>query len=168
LYAKRLNDPAGGKLYKQILNSLFGKTLAKCFKTVKYKTFKTEAGAELYARQHAPRLVKLSECDVEMQRCYDTFYNFAYIGVAILSYARRIMNELFDECSGKGIAVYMSNTDSLLIDTRNVERLNYRIGKQLGRLKVEAVGVNAIVERANCYYLSADHCRPKDGYWGTP
>jgi hypothetical protein len=86
-------------------------------------------------------------------------FNFAQIGVMVLSMSKRVMNELFEECANKGIDVMLSHTDSILIPTDKVELLRSRIGPDLGQLHIETASQEAIVVRGNCYYLSDTHYR---------
>jgi hypothetical protein len=73
--------------------------------------------------------------------------------------SKAMMYELFTECDALGIPVYLSNVDSILIPTSDVHKLKHRIGNEIGDLKVECSSDEAIVVRANCYYMSDSHYR---------
>jgi hypothetical protein len=53
----------------------------------------------------------------------------------------------------------MSNTDSLMVPTADVPKLSHHIGDAMGSLKVEKASDDAIVIRANLYYMSDTHYR---------
>jgi hypothetical protein len=144
LYQQRTNADAKTKpVIKKVMNSMFGKTLSKGYKTIKAKRV---GNAEEYAARHMPRLHKVpGDGTVELERCYDKSFNYCFIGVAILSMARRLMNELFADCDRNGITVLLSNTDSVLIPTAGVAKLGHRISSELGEIKIEAASKEAIV-----------------------
>ena len=68
------------------------------------------------------------------------------------------MNQLFNECDERGIAVYYSATDSILIDSFKVNLLQDHIGKGLGQLHIETAG-QAVIARSGVYYLNDNHFR---------
>ena len=53
------------------------------------------------------------------------------------------MEELFRECHNKGIKMFCTSTDSLYILTKDLPQLEHHIGKELGKLKIEAQGERA-------------------------
>jgi hypothetical protein len=53
----------------------------------------------------------------------------------------------------------LSNTDSILLPTEHVAKLAEFIGTGLGQLHLEKQAPEAIIIRANLYYLGDDHIR---------
>jgi hypothetical protein len=144
--------------YKNALNSIYGKCLFKGYKTEKHKYFQTLEAWQKYLVKNWQRVERFDakKREVWLDRCQ---FNYAQIGVMILSMSKRIMNELFAECYSKGIDVVLSNTDSILIPTDKVSLLNERIGPALGQLHIEAQGDEVIIVRGSCYYLNENHWR---------
>jgi hypothetical protein len=63
---------------------------------------------------------KLFEVD---QLSVDTSYNRGHIGCAILSYSKRIMNEVFDVANTGKMPIYYTDTDSIHMKFDDVEKL---------------------------------------------
>ena len=67
--------------------------------------------------------------------CIDMSYNLCQVGACILSYSKRIMNEIFDIANDNNIDIYYTDTDSMHLpydDIRRLERLYSRkYNKQL-------------------------------------
>jgi uncharacterized protein YecT (DUF1311 family) len=147
--------------YKKALNSIYGKCLFKGYKTEKRKYFHTYEAWQKYLKKNWHRVERFdpAEREIYLDRCLNDTFNYAQIGVMILSMSKRVMNELFAECYSKGIDVVLSHTDSILIPTDKVELLNKRIGPALGKLHIEAEGAEVIIVRGGCYYLNEDHWR---------
>jgi hypothetical protein len=51
--------------------------------------------------------------------------------------SKRIMNRFFDILDRNGVPVYMSNTDSILLPSKDVHLLQEHIGTGLGQLHLE-------------------------------
>jgi hypothetical protein len=69
------------------------------------------------------------------------------------------MNQYLNYCEHEGINVYMSNTDSVAIPTKDVHKFQRWLGPKLGQLHIEIESREAIIIRANCYYMSDDWFR---------
>ena len=63
------------------------------------------------------------------------------------------MEELFRECHTKGIKMFCTSTDSLYILTKDLPQLQHHIGKELGKLKIEAQGDRACFAGYRLYAL---------------
>lgn len=84
---------------------------------------------------------QLNEHTYEVQRLKaDRSYNRGQIGAAILSYSKRIMNEVFDVANDNDLPIYYTDTDSLhcnFPDVEKIEKLYHEkyqknlVGKQL-------------------------------------
>ena len=150
-------------VYKLCLTSIYGKCLRKGSKTMKRKVFSTGQGAQKYANSHQFLLDGIEQCGekhyVTLNWCLDKTFNHSHIGVAILSSARAMMDDLFNECDERRIDVFYSHTDCIAIDTDKVELLKHRIGEGLGELKIEASGKAHII---NCVrYSIGSTIRPR-------
>jgi hypothetical protein len=53
----------------------------------------------------------------------DTSYNRGHIGASILSYSKRIMNEVFDAANEKDLPIYYTDTDSIHLNYDDVPKL---------------------------------------------
>jgi hypothetical protein len=151
-------------VYKLMLNSIYGNTIRKCPKT-KTKKYKARENFVKASCKYENRLVEThpETLTLSFSRCFDDKPNFAFIGVAILSLSRRIMNRFF---AIAGSDLIYSDTDSLLIPTSRVSDFRQYIGENMGELKVEETSPEAIVVKAKCYYMSNDRYRTfrgKDG-----
>jgi hypothetical protein len=162
----RLKSSAEGfdrDFYKLCLNAPLGKCLRKAYKTSKTKEFATKDAALKYVARNSHMLNHIEESDgkykVIMNYCIDKAFNDSHVGLAILSAARAIMDELFQTCEEKGIAVYYSHTDCIAIDTSNVPLLQHMIGSELGQLKIEAQGEAEIIDTR--HYRVGSHIRPR-------
>jgi hypothetical protein len=78
--------------------------------------------------------------------CLDKSFNRAHIGCAILSYSKRIMNEVFDVANDNGLPIYYTDTDSLhcnfddvsILESKFEEKYNRELtGKQLEQFHVD-------------------------------
>jgi hypothetical protein len=162
LYNKKsAANPADAKMYKFILNHSFGKTITKGFDTLKSKPFDTELELQKYVKRYGRRLVQL-DMDTKTARImktYDKSYNFAYIGTMILSMARRIVNEYFELFTSLNIPVFLHNCDSFIIPTADVAKIAHLITPALGMLKTEKQTAEAVIIRAQQYWLADNHFR---------
>lgn len=73
---------------------------------------------------------------------YDSSSNYAHIGVFVLSYSKRIMNELFDIANTHNCPIYYTDTDSLHCNTDDLNTIENEyfnkygkdlLGRQLGQ-----------------------------------
>jgi hypothetical protein len=168
LYAKKQSAVGHDRdIFKCMLNSAMGKTLRRGTKTTKKKMFDSEAKARAYAATNQWMLDSIQEenegkWSVVLSWCLDKTFNFSQVGIAILSQARAHMNQLFDECDELGISVYYHHTDCLLVETSKVSLLKDWIGNELGKLKVEAQGEDAVILNMKCYRVGTEHIRPRN------
>lgn len=148
---KELNTPEGEilqNIYKLIMNSAYGKTLLKssCQKDViiqnsKLRTyFLNNFNTIKYAKPINNNQTLVSQIEP------DYSYNRAQCGISILSYSKRIMNEVMNTANDHKINIYYQDTDSMHIDTDKVKILSeiydakYNktlIGKNLGQFHTD-------------------------------
>jgi hypothetical protein len=140
---------------KKALNSIYGNTLRKGYKRELHKFFDTDEFQE-YISRHSDRIEHFDpkKRQVWLNKCLDTSSNHCQIGAAILSYSKHIMNKYLNCADAEGIPVYMSNNDSIMIPTCCVHKFQKWISGKIGDLHVENQSNEAIVIRANCYYMS--------------
>jgi hypothetical protein len=150
---------------KKCLNSIYGNTLKKGYKRELHKFFDTDEAFEKYVSRHSERIEHFDpkKRQVWLNKCLDTSSNYCQIGSAILSYSKHIMNRYLNYADAEGIPLYLSNTDSLLIPTKDVSKFQKWISSKIGDLHIERQTSQAIVIRANLYYLCDDHFR-SSGY----
>jgi hypothetical protein len=146
---------------KIALNSIYGKLLMKGYKTKKHKYITDAQHFHKYVAQHWHRVNKYDDKkhEVYINECLDTSFNYATVGVMVLSMSKRIMNELFMECQTKNIDVLLSSTDSILVPTDQLDLLKHQIGNRLGDLHLETSSSEAIIVSATKYYLLDSHFR---------
>jgi hypothetical protein len=166
LYAKKqVAEGFERDVLKLMLNAPIGKLLRKGSKTTKKKVFANEAAAMAYATTNqfmvhsVQQHTNTGRWAVVLNWCLDKVFNHAHLGIAALSSARAIMDDLFDECDKLGVKVFYSHTDCLAIDTANVAKLSHRIGPKLGELKIECSG-DAVIENCKKYRIG-ERIRPR-------
>lgn len=69
----------------------------------------------------------------------DNSFNMAHVGVLILSYSKRIMNEVMGLASDNNINIYYQDTDSMHIDDKNIKPLQKLFYEKYNR---EIIGTN--------------------------
>ena len=130
LYNDRLKvkktNPALANTIKLMLNSSYGKTITK---TVKNKTkIVSQKYALSYIYNNFNTIRKYRElnkfCTEVEEIDSDYSYNRAHVGTSILSYSKRIMNEVFDIANTEKFPIYYTDTDSLHCDLKDVNKLN--------------------------------------------
>jgi hypothetical protein len=162
IYNKKRNATAEmKKIYKNILNSIFGKTLQKSNKTEIYKRFDTDAAFSDAVYKYHKRIIQMNyeKRELTMEKPYDTSFNFAYIGTAILSLAKRKMNSIYQMCYDNNIKILYHNTDSIIIHSPDVKYFENSINNELGGFHVEATSEEAVIVGRGLYYLSDGHFR---------
>jgi hypothetical protein len=142
LKVKDTNEPLGNMI-KLIMNSIYGKTCQRrCNERVVYKDHQQ---AESYyfqnfgiIKEYAPNRYNTRIVEKE----FDDEFSMNFIGSAILSMSKRIMNEVFDIMNDNNMPVYYTDTDSIHMreaDQENLSRLYMEkygkvlIGKKLGQ-----------------------------------
>ena len=148
LFEKRLKhkttEPGLANVLKLMLNSAYGKTIMKKStsqsRIVRRETVSTTYDKEseeyystsvknynkfIYKNFNTTKRVRtisknLFEVD---QLSVDTSYNRGHIGCAILSYSKRIMNEVFDIANTGMMPIYYTDTDSIHMKYNDVPKL---------------------------------------------
>ena len=110
----------------------------------------------------------------------DTHFNNVHIGASILSWSKRIMNEVMCLSEDLGINMYYTDTDSIHIDDKSVELLATKFKEQYGRDLIgkgmgqfhtdfdldgavdEIIAINSIFLGKKCY-IDELQSKDKDG-----
>ena len=124
LIVKEIN-PVLGDVYKLMLNSAYGKTIMK--KSNEKLIIKSEKYFNDYVYNNFNTIKstqKINDYAYEIKSIdYDNSYNRNHIGAMILSYSKRIMNEIFNICNDNNYIVYYTDTDSIHLDFKDVKSL---------------------------------------------
>lgn len=124
LKVKELN-PVLGNVYKLMLNSAYGKTIMK--KSNEKLIIKNEKYFNDYVYNNFNTIKttqKINDYAYEIKSVdFDNSYNRNHIGAMILSYSKRIMNEIFNICNDNNYIVYYTDTDSIHLDFKDVKSL---------------------------------------------
>jgi len=124
LKVKEIN-PVLGDVYKLMLNSAYGKTIMK--KSNDKIIIKSEKYFNDYVYNNFNTIKttqKINDYAYEIKSIdYDNSYNRNHIGCMILSYSKRIMNEIFNICNDNNYIVYYTDTDSIHLDFKDVKSL---------------------------------------------
>ena len=149
LRQKKLGNPIQN-IFKLIMNSAYGKTLLKPIDDdVKY-VYGEDKMMKIVLANYAfiKEVQKIGEdnWEIKMIKSINSHYNNACCGVEVLSMSKRIMNEVMCLSEDKGYNIYYQDTDSLHIDSDNVDLLakDYKekydrdlIGKQMGQFHTD-------------------------------
>ena len=146
-YKSEKND-AMQSVIKLMLNSAYGKTLIKkslikkeliqnCNdeKRKNYKEIKERYYARINKKFHMIKTIeKLNDNQsVLVMDHYDDTYNLAFVGCAILSYSKRIMNEVFNVANDLKIPIYYTDTDSMHLPTDGIKPIEDAFRLKYGR-----------------------------------
>ena len=157
LYADRTSNPE----YKLVLNKIYGFALKKCKDTLNIKLL-NEAELNNYIHRNYHKISKITKnndgtYDVEIYKRFKNHFNLANFGVSILSTARHIINSIIYNLEEHGVEVLYSCTDSIFIKLADIDKFNslypHMIGTELGQMKVEALGTEAIFIKKGQYML---------------
>jgi hypothetical protein len=124
LKVKSIN-PVLGNVYKLMLNSAYGKTIMK--KSKDKIIIKSEKYFDDYVYNNFNTIKssqKINDYCYEIKSIeFDNSYNRNHIGCMVLSYSKRIMNEIFNICNDNNYIVYYTDTDSIHLDFKDVKSL---------------------------------------------
>jgi len=113
-------------LIKLMLNSVYGKTIIK--KTDSHKLIKAN-GENLedyiYNNYNTIKTITYLNKDQSIieQNGVDDSSNFAHVGCLILSYSKRMMNEVMGLANDNDINIYYQDTDSMHLDNKDIPKL---------------------------------------------
>lgn len=146
-YKKDKNE-ALQQVTKLMLNSTYGKSITK--KTKHTHRIVDAEKKDQYIETYFSLIEsynKLPNGETKIKLCdYDDTVNYAHIGVFILSYSKRIMNEVFDIANTHKCPLYYTDTDSIhcnyddvkIIENEFRKEYNKELtGKQLGQFHID-------------------------------
>jgi hypothetical protein len=155
-------------LYKLFLNSSYGLFLSQ-HDIIKTEIFKNETEFNKYLTRNPERVESFNYINGTskiiakiMKVTNKNDYNYVHIGSIILAIAKRINNEIITLAEDNNINIYYQSTDSILLKSKDVEKLKdlYKlkygrelIGNNLGQMKVEEEGKRAIILGKNKYII---------------
>jgi uncharacterized protein YihD (DUF1040 family) len=122
-------------IYKLLMNSSYGKTIMKEHLTEDVIIYANKFNDYVY-RNH--NYIKNIECNgkqywIKKNKAINNHMSYPHIGSAILSYSKRIMNQVFDIANGSNIPVYYQDTDSMHIRDDDVKTLAEEFGKKYNK-----------------------------------
>ncbi len=141
------------EVIKLMLNSAYGKTILKKSneQTIIIKNKgETQLGKDEIIRGYSDYVYNYFHVIKEINIINDHFseikrvkmddsYNMAHVGCLILSYSKRIMNEVMDLASDNDIDIYYQDTDSMHIKQKDIKKLEKLYKKEYGK---ELIGEN--------------------------
>jgi len=75
----------------------------------------------------------LKKYKVKSYKSIESHYNYAQVGVEILSMSKRIMNEVFGIAEDNGLKIYYQDTDSMHITNKDLKILEEKYNKKYNR-----------------------------------
>lgn len=157
LIAKQDKNIGRSESIKLIMNSIYGKSMLRdCSKSIKYirgeENYKKyilnnysifESATEVSNPDTKPEYKRYR---IVIKKSFVGNSNSAHIGCFILSMSKRIMNEVLDVANENDLPIYYTDTDSIHIQYKHVEKLsdNFKkiynrnlVGKQLGQFHID-------------------------------
>ena len=125
-------------VYKLIMNSGYGKSIMKEVDS-EIKYFNSKAELDVYVSRNYNWVSTWEQLDnsntykVKIVKAVNTHFNIAQVGVSILSWSKRIMNEVICLADDINIPIYYQDTDSLHIDDKNIDLLASQFKEKYNR-----------------------------------
>lgn len=139
LNLKKNKNPAE-IVYKLIMNSGYGKSIMKEIET-ETQYFNNESDLKVFISRNYNWVVNYEQIydsslqKVKLVKSVDTHFNIAQVGVSILSWSKRIMNEVMCLAEDNQLNIYYQDTDSIHINETDIdvlaEKYNEKYNKQL-------------------------------------
>ena len=124
-------------VFKELMNSSYGKSFMKPIETekqyIKKSNWETFLERNYNNIRTAVELPNEKMIRVETIKTIDTHFNNVHIGVEILSMSKRIMYEVMTLAEDKKYNMYITDTDSIHIDSDKVELLGNDFKEKYGR-----------------------------------
>ena len=124
-------------VFKELMNSSYGKSFMKPIETekqyIKKSNFETFLERNYNNIKTAVELPNEKIIRVETIKTIDTHFNNVHCGVEILSMSKRIMYEVMTLAEDKNYNMYITDTDSIHIDSDKVEILGNDFKEKYGR-----------------------------------
>lgn len=142
---KKAGNNAGQTAYKLILNSLYGFTAEKPHLT-KINIVK-EADVMKYILSHSKQVccaTKIGGGDkylVKSGEDINKHFNYNHIATSILSFSKRLMNEVFIVAEDNNINIEYTDTDSLFLNTQDLQKLDDKFTEKYKTPLINNAGV---------------------------
>jgi hypothetical protein len=134
------SNPALANVLKLMLNSSYGKTIMKqSFDKKIYKNNRDKTKLNNYIYNNYETIKKIDKLNdfttMIKMNTFDDSLNYGHVGCSILSYSKRIMNEVFDIANDNDIPIYYTDTDSIHMPYNKINKLteayNIKYNKEL-------------------------------------
>lgn len=148
LHYKKLKNPIQ-MIFKELMNSSYGKSYLKPIDT-ETEYIKKDEGEKYIDRNYnyIKEFITLPNGNFKVKKIktINDHFNNAQVGVEILSMSKRIMNEVMCSAEDLGIDMYITDTDSIHMDSSKINYLGEQfkikynrelIGKQLGQFHTD-------------------------------
>lgn len=171
-------------VFKELMNSSYGKSFMKPIDTEKIYINKKDILNHVKYHYNNIKEITLmfdeKNYKCEMIKSIDTHFNSVHIGVEILSMSKRIMYEVMTLAEDNKFPIYITDTDSMHINTDCVEPLGKLfnekygrelIGKDMGQFHTDfdLDGAETEIKSIDCVFLGKKcyvdklHSNDKDG-----
>ena len=130
-------------IYKLIMNSAYGKTIMKPVDT-ENKIFDNEEDKDVFISRNYNyikeiNIIDLNKSKVKLIKSINTHFNMPHIGISVLSWSKRIMNELICLGEDNKINIFYQDTDSIHIMSNDIIKIEKLFKETYGR---ELIGKN--------------------------
>lgn len=133
---KKEGNEAMQQVLKLMMNSSYGKTIMK--KSTTRFNIISEDYHDRYLETWFSNIIyteKLPNGEYKVKECsYDDSVNYGHVGVFILSYSKRIMNEVFDVANDLDCPLYYTDTDSIHCNYNDVSKIEEGFQQRYGRI----------------------------------
>jgi hypothetical protein len=130
------NNKALANTLKLMLNSSYGKTILKKSNS-KVDIVKVSSKFEDYVYNNFHTIKKTRKINAHYYEfesvCCDDSFNRGHIGASILSYSKRIMNEVFNTANDNNYPIYYTDTDSIHMNFDDVKPLEDKYREKYGK-----------------------------------
>lgn len=124
-------------VFKELMNSSYGKSYMKPIETEKRYIHKDDLDKTFERHSNnikvATELFNGEHIKIDMIKNIDEHFNCVHVGVEILSMSKRIMYEVMSIAEDNKFNMYITDTDSIHIDTNKVEPLSELFKKKYNR-----------------------------------
>lgn len=125
-------------VYKLIMNSGYGKSIMKEIEN-EIKYFNNEEEMNIFKSRNYNWLIedeKIADSTlykVKLIKPLNFHFNIAHVGVSILSWSKRIMNEVMCLAEDNKLNIYYQDTDSMHIEEQDIETLSNKFKQYYGK-----------------------------------
>ena len=127
------------EIYKLIMNSAYGKSIMKEVLN-EYRIFDDEITYDIFVSRNynwIEEIVEIDDCNkkkVKMLKPISEHTNICQVGSSVLSWSKRIMNEVMCLAEDNNIDMFYQDTDSIHIYQDNIQQLGYLFYNKYGKV----------------------------------